>query len=63
LDPLGMVVKPVTAEVAVLATSFPESYPRDPADGLIAATGKSEGLALVTQNEKIRNSQLLATIC
>jgi PIN domain nuclease of toxin-antitoxin system len=62
LDTLGLVVKPLTPEIAVLAALFSETYPRDPADRLIGATAKSEGLALVTQNERIRNSRLLETI-
>src|SRR5207253_2481912 len=28
----GVNVRPITAEVAALATQFPESYPRDPVD-------------------------------
>jgi PIN domain nuclease of toxin-antitoxin system len=47
-DTLGLVVKPLTPEIAVLAAFFPETYPRDPADRLIGATAKAEGLALVT---------------
>ena len=58
----GVNVRPITAEVAALATQFPESYPRDPVDRLIGATARAEGLALVTRDEMIRNSPLLKTI-
>jgi len=62
LDTVAVTVKPLTLEIAILAAQFPESYPRDPADRLIGATARAEGLALITQDEKIRNSPLLRTI-
>jgi PIN domain nuclease of toxin-antitoxin system len=55
-------VRPITAEIAALATQFPDDYPRDPIDRLIGATARAEGIALVTRDEKIRNSPLLRTI-
>jgi PIN domain nuclease of toxin-antitoxin system len=58
----GVIVKPLTAEIAALATQFPEDYPRDPADRLIGATARAEGLALITRDEMIRRSPLLQTI-
>jgi len=58
----GVIVKPITAEVAVLATQFPEDYPKDPIDRLIGATARAEGLALITRDERIRSSPLLRTI-
>jgi PIN domain nuclease of toxin-antitoxin system len=58
----GANVKPITGEIAALATQFPEEYPRDPIDRLIGATARAEGLALVTRDEKIRSSPLLKTI-
>jgi PIN domain nuclease of toxin-antitoxin system len=62
LETVGVIVKPITQEIAILATQFPESYPRDPADRLIGATARAEGLALITQDERIRSSTLLKTI-
>jgi PIN domain nuclease of toxin-antitoxin system len=62
LEAVGVIVKPITQEIAVLAVQFPESYPRDPTDRLIGATALAEGLALVTQDERIRSSPLLRTI-
>jgi PIN domain nuclease of toxin-antitoxin system len=58
----GVNVRPITAEIAALATQFPEDYPRDPIDRLIGATARAEGIALVTRDEKIRSSPLLRTI-
>ena len=62
LDAVGVVVKPLTLEVAVLATQFAEDYSRDPADRIIGATARAEGLALVTKDESIRSSPLVKTI-
>jgi PIN domain nuclease of toxin-antitoxin system len=62
VDRSGVNVKPITVEIAVLATQFPEDYPKDPIDRLIGATARAEGLALVTRDEKIRRSPLLKTI-
>jgi PIN domain nuclease of toxin-antitoxin system len=62
LETVGVIVKPITQEIAVLAAQFPESYPRDPADRLIGATARAEGIALITQDERIRRSPLLRTI-
>jgi PIN domain nuclease of toxin-antitoxin system len=58
----GVAVKPITPEIAALATTFPESYPNDPADRLIGATARAEGLALVTRDEKMLQSPLLRTV-
>jgi PIN domain nuclease of toxin-antitoxin system len=62
LETVGVAVKPITQEIAILAAQFPESYPRDPADRLIGATARAEGIALITQDERIRSSPLLRTI-
>lgn len=62
VETVGVTVKPITQEIAILATQFPENYPRDPADRLIGATARAEGIALITQDERIRNSPLLKTI-
>lgn len=58
----GVIVKPITPVIAALATQFPADYPRDPADRLIGATARAEGLPLVARDERIRSSPLLKTI-
>lgn len=58
----GVTIKPITPEIATLAAQFPDDYPHDPADRLIGATARAEGLALVTRDESIRKSPLLKTI-
>jgi len=58
----GVTVLPITPEVAALATQFPDDYPRDPADRLIGATARAEGLTLVTRDESIRLSPLIKAV-
>lgn len=58
----GVVVKELTPPVAVLSTQFPNDFPADPADRLIAATARAEGLTLITRDVKIRKSSLVETI-
>lgn len=58
----GVVVKEITPAVAVLSTQFPDNFSHDPADRLIAATARAEGLALVTRDTKMRGSAVLKTI-
>ena len=55
-------VRPITPEIAALATQFPDDYSRDPADRLIGGTARAEGLTLVTRDENIRRSPLLKTV-
>ena len=57
----GVTVKPITPEIAALATQFGEDFSRDPADRLIGATARSEGLPLVTRDKNMR-TPLLITI-
>jgi PIN domain nuclease of toxin-antitoxin system len=57
-----LTVRPITPEIAALAAQFPDDYPRDPADRLIGATARAEGLTLVTKDENIRRSPLLKTV-
>ena len=58
----GVTIRPITPEIAALAAQFPEDYPRDPADRLIGATARAEGLTLVTRDERIRRSPLIRTV-
>lgn len=58
----GIIVRPITAEIASIAAQFPRDFPNDPADRLIAATARAEGLALITRDEKLHQSSLVETI-
>ena len=74
IEPLGTVeaslrlltrqvaVWPLTLEIAALAAEFPSDYSKDPADRLIGATARAEGLMLVTRDENIRKSPLVKTV-
>ncbi len=57
-----VVVKPITAAIASMTAQLPDDYPRDPADRLIGATSRVEGLALVTADRELRRCSLLKTI-
>jgi PIN domain nuclease of toxin-antitoxin system len=62
IDRSGVVVKEITPTVAILATHFPDDFPADPADRLIAATARSDGMPLVSRDERLRASRLVETI-
>jgi len=62
IDSSGVIVRPLTPEIAVLATQFPPDFPLDPADRLIAATARAEGLTLITRDERIRNCPLVRSL-
>ena len=58
----GTAIRPITPEIAALATQFPDDYPHDPADRIIGATARAEGMTLVTRDERIRRSPLVRTV-
>jgi PIN domain nuclease of toxin-antitoxin system len=58
----GVVVMPISPEIAAIAAQFSDDYPKDPADRLIGATAMAEGMALVTRDEQIRRYDRLKTI-
>lgn len=58
----GVVILPITPEIAAIGTQFSVDYPKDPADRLIGATAMAEGIALVTKDERLRACHLLKTI-
>ena len=62
VDAAGVSVREITPVIAALSTQFPDDFPRDPADRLIAATARAEGLTLVTRDERIRASALVRTV-
>jgi len=62
VDRSGVVVKEITPAVATLATHFSGDFPPDPADRLIAATARAEGLSLVSRHTGMRTSAVVETI-
>lgn len=57
-----VVVKEITPAIAVLAAHLPVDFPGDPADRVIAATARVEGLRLVTRDARLRASHLVETV-
>jgi len=55
-------IKEITPAIASVSTQFPDDFPADPADRLIAATARVEGLLVVTRDSKLRASRLIRTI-
>jgi PIN domain nuclease of toxin-antitoxin system len=58
----SIVIRPITAKIAVLANQLPSTYPGDPSDRLIGATTLAEGITLVTKDRTIRNCRQIKTI-
>lgn len=58
----GYIIKELTIEIAALAAQFPENYPGDPVDRVVGATARSEGIPLVTADQRIQESPLITTI-
>jgi|SRR5580704_16026111 PIN domain nuclease of toxin-antitoxin system len=56
------VVLPISGRACVLALGLPATYPKDPADRIIAATALVEGLRLLTADREIRRSRAVRTI-
>ena len=55
-------VLPISGRACVRALGLPGTYPKDPADRIIAGTALVEGLSLLTADRAIRRSQALPTI-
>ncbi len=58
----GVLVIPITAEIAALTAYLPADFPSDPADRAIAATAQAEGIALVTADVRIQACPLVKTV-
>ena len=56
------IVFPITARVCARALRLPATYPKDPADRIIAATALVEGMPLVTADKEIQRSGAVSTI-
>lgn len=57
-----VILKPITPEIAALAVRLPATFPKDPADRLIASTAMIEGAPLVTADARIRRTKVVRTI-
>jgi|SRR5579884_201953 len=57
-----VMVRPMTPEIVAAAVRLPPSYPKDPADRVIAATAIVEGIPLVTADQRIQQSGVVKTI-
>ena len=62
IEASGVAVRPITPEIAALAWQFPNDFPHDPADRLIAATARAEGALLITRDQRILHSPLLKAL-
>jgi PIN domain nuclease of toxin-antitoxin system len=56
------VVLPISGRACARAMGLPATYPKDPADRVIAATALVEGLSLLTADLAIRRSRAVQTI-
>ena len=55
-------VLPMSGRACARALALPATYPKDPADRIIAATALVEGMSLLTADRGIRRSRALHTI-
>ncbi len=58
----GVIIKPITLEVALFAVHFPLDFPNDPMDRIIAATARAENLPLVTADRRLLDCPLIKTV-
>jgi PIN domain nuclease of toxin-antitoxin system len=54
--------EPVSVEIARLAGGYEDALPGDPADRIILATAQTVGAALVTADERLRQSPTVSTV-
>jgi PIN domain nuclease of toxin-antitoxin system len=57
-----VVVLALTPQIAVASVRLPPGFHGDPADRMIMATARQYGVPVVTKDERIRKSGLVATI-
>lgn len=58
----SITVIPISLEIAAHTTYFPADFPNDPADRIIAATARTEGIPLVTADQRILACPFVKTI-
>ena len=52
----------ISPAIAAEVASFPQSFPRDPADRIIVATARVMGATLLTSDARIIDSELVPTL-
>jgi len=52
----------ITPAIASEVAALPESFPRDPADRILAATARVLNATLVTRDERIRDSKVVEVL-
>lgn len=62
VEETGVTLHCLTPKIAALASQFPETFPKDPADRIIGATARAHAFKLVTSDERMNDSPLLTTI-
>lgn len=55
-------VVPITGRASARTLELPSGYPKDPADRIIGATALTEGLTLITADQRIVESEAVATL-
>ena len=55
-------VRHISVPIALMAAQFPDHFPGDPADRLIAATALAENLTLITADRRILLANAVRTI-
>jgi len=58
----SFVVLPMSGRACARTMELPATFPKDPADRIIAATALVEGMPLVTADREIRRSRAVRTI-
>jgi PIN domain nuclease of toxin-antitoxin system len=58
--PRSVQVVPVSARIAAEVARLPDTFHRDPADRLIVATSRAHRIPVLTHDDRIRRSRLVA---
>ena len=53
---------PINGKIVADAVRLPKTFPRDPADRIITATARCEGIDLLTADDRIRESGLVSVV-
>ena len=53
VEKLGLVLAPMPPELLIASTSLPGAPPNDPADRIVAATAREQGLRVMTRDRRL----------